>query len=214
MKEAIIIFIILLILLMIISVFGGSIRYTPSQLTGSAMPSQVVTGYGGPSMGGSMPMPLHGGHEGFYASGNEEKDKEAFYAHADEEKDKEAFYARADEEKDNEAFYARTDEESFYGGRRAEEDESFLDGGVSGSSGSMMLPSGSMMPPPAGSMMLPSGSMASPSSLPKNAQAPIGDAANMLPLPTPAGVHAGVPGMPGAEHMSVEPFGSSEFAPF
>jgi hypothetical protein len=38
MKEAFIIFIVLLVLLMIISVFGGSIRFTPSTYGGSSTP--------------------------------------------------------------------------------------------------------------------------------------------------------------------------------
>jgi hypothetical protein len=67
MKEALIIFIVLLILLMIISVFGGSIRYTPSTYAG--VPSSPVTGMPGAGsirgLGGSAPMPTS--WEGFDA---------------------------------------------------------------------------------------------------------------------------------------------------
>ena len=59
MKEALIIFIILLILLMIISVFGGSIRHTPSKFAGvpsTYPPSGVASGSIG-GLGGSFPMP-------------------------------------------------------------------------------------------------------------------------------------------------------------
>lgn len=44
MKEALIIFVILLLLLTIISVFGGSIRYTPTPQT-----SAIVQAWGGPA---------------------------------------------------------------------------------------------------------------------------------------------------------------------
>jgi hypothetical protein len=46
MKEAIVIFTILLLLLLIISVFGGSIRYTPTKpAPGSGMPFMGANGY-------------------------------------------------------------------------------------------------------------------------------------------------------------------------
>ena len=66
MKEALIIFIVLLILLMIISVFGGSIRYTPTTYAG--VPSfSVMPGAGSiRGLGGSVPMPTS--WEGFDSS--------------------------------------------------------------------------------------------------------------------------------------------------
>jgi len=47
MKEAFIIFIVLLILLMVISVFGGSIRFTPTAApSGGPSPVMPMTGFG------------------------------------------------------------------------------------------------------------------------------------------------------------------------
>jgi hypothetical protein len=54
MKEALVIFIILLLLLTVISVFGGSIRFTPD------MPARAGGAYGGPTPAYGPP-PLFGG---------------------------------------------------------------------------------------------------------------------------------------------------------
>ena len=69
MKEALVIFIILLVLLMIISVFGGSIRHTPTKFAGvpssgsAGVPSSVYgapygapwEGFEGPGSAGKAP---------------------------------------------------------------------------------------------------------------------------------------------------------------
>lgn len=74
MKEALIIFIILLILLMIISVFGGSIRYTPTDFAG--IPQHASPASWGPGFA----------NEGFYADAEADEKAKAHEAH-------EGFYA-------------------------------------------------------------------------------------------------------------------------